>query len=211
MIEVFLLDDHEMVLKGLESMLKGNKELQISKTFSKGKELMEHLKVHHPDVLLLDINLPDSNGIDLCKAISKLYPEIRTIGLSNYSETGFIKNMMRNGARGYLLKNTTREELIKAITRVYAGETYIPMSLNQRILDESFGKQSSDAFIPKLTRRENEVLQCISQELTNHEIGEKLFISTKTVESHRNNLLQKFGVRNTAGLVKAAFTKGLLE
>lgn len=192
-------------------MLKGNKELKISKTFSKGMELMEYLKDDRPDVLLLDINLPDSNGIDLCKSISKLYPEIRTIGLSNYSETGFVKNMMRNGARGYLLKNTTRKELIMAIKTVYDGETYIPKSLNQKILDENFGKQTSSSFIPKLTRRENEVLQCISQEMTNHEMAEKLFISVKTVESHRNNLLQKFGVRNTAGLVKEAFTKGLLD
>ena len=211
MIDVILLDDHKMVLKGLESMLKGNKELSISKTFSRGQELMEHLKDNQPDVLLLDINLPDSNGIDLCKSISKLYPEIRTIGLSNYSETSFVKNMMRNGARGYLLKNTTRKELIMAIKMVHDGETYIPKSLNQKILNENFGKQAVSSFIPKLTRRENEVLQCISQEMTNQEMAVKLFISIKTVESHRNNLLQKFGVRNTAGLVKEAFTKGLLE
>jgi DNA-binding NarL/FixJ family response regulator len=211
MIDVFLLDDHQMVLEGLESMLKGNKELNISKTFSKGQELMEYLEDDRPDVLLLDINLPDSNGIDLCKSISKLYPEIKTIGLSNYSETSFVKNMMRNGARGYLLKNTSKEELVIAIKAVYNGETYIPKSLNQKILDENFGKQSTSSFIPKLTRRENEVLQCIAQEMTNQEIGDNLFISIKTVESHRNNLLQKFGVRNTAGLIKEAFTKGLLQ
>ncbi len=211
MIDVIVLDDHEMVLKGLESMLKGNKDLNMAKAFTRGKELMEYLKVNRPDVLLLDINLPDSNGIELCRSISKLYPEIRTIGLSNYSETSFIKNMMRNGARGYLLKNTTRKELIQAIQIVYDGGTYIPRSLNQKILDENFGKQTSSAFIPKLTRRENEVLQCIAQEMTNQEIGDNLFISIKTVESHRNNLLQKFGVRNTAGLIKEAFTKGLLE
>ncbi len=210
MIDVTILDDHTMVLKGIETMLKNNDSIHLQNTFSRGKDLMASLKENQPMVLLLDINLPFDNGINLCKQISKEYPQIKIIGLSNYSETSFVKNMMRNGAKGYLLKNTTKEELIEAIKKVNSGEIFLPEVLQKKLLNESFGKSNS-SFIPKLTRREKEILQCISDEFTNGEIAEKLFISIKTVESHRNNLLQKFGVRNTAGLIKEAFTKGLLE
>ena len=210
MIKVAILDDHEMVLKGIETMLNDNPKVVVMDTYSTGDQLKSALENEQPDVLLLDINLKDENGIDICRSLSKSHPEVKIIGLSNYSETGFIKNMMRNGAKGYLLKNTGRDELVKAIEEVQNGSIYIPQELNQKILNESFGHQQSDSFIPKLTRREKEVLQCISDELTNQEMADKLFISIKTVESHRNNLLQKFGVRNTAGLVKEAFRKGLL-
>jgi len=191
-------------------MLQGHESVKVASTFSTGKDLEESLREEEFDVLLLDINLPDSNGIDLCKSVSRKYPDIKIIGLSNYSETGFIKNMMRNGAKGYLLKNTGKEELVNAIEEVQRGNTYISRDLNQKILNESFGHHS-DSFIPKLTRREKEILQCISHEMTNQEMADSLFISIKTVESHRNNLLQKLGVRNTAGLVKEAYLKGLLE
>jgi DNA-binding NarL/FixJ family response regulator len=210
MINVVILDDHLMVLEGLQSMLNSQQNIVVTNTFSRGIDLLTFLKTETPSIILLDINLPDSNGIDLCKTITNLYPQINIIGLSNFSDTGFIKNMIRNGAKGYLLKNTTKDELIKAIKAVNYGKTYLPIILKEKLLNESFGVQSS-TFIPKLTRRENEILTCIAEELTNTEIAKQLFISTKTVESHRKNLHQKFGVRNTAGLIKEAFTKGILN
>jgi DNA-binding NarL/FixJ family response regulator len=210
MINVVILDDHLMVLEGLQTMLDNQQSINVTHTFSRGHDLIKFLETETPNIILLDINLPDSNGIDLCKTITNLYPQINIIGLSNFNDTSFIKNMIRNGAKGYLLKNTTKEELIKAIRAVNHGKTYLPTKLKDKLLSESFGVQSS-TFIPKLTRRENEILNCIAEEFTNSEIAEKLFISTKTVESHRKNLLQKFGVRNTAGLIKEAFTKGILN
>jgi len=210
MINVVILDDHLMVLEGLQTMLDNQQSINVTRTFSRGRDLIKFLETETPNIILLDINLPDSNGIDLCKTITNLYPQINIIGLSNFNDTSFIKNMIRNGAKGYLLKNTTKEELIKAIRAVNHGKTYLPTKLKDKLLSESFGVQSS-TFIPKLTRRENEILTCIAEEFTNSEIAEKLFISTKTVESHRKNLLQKFGVRNTAGLIKEAFTKGILN
>ncbi len=209
MINVVILDDHLMVLEGLQTILCNEQNISVTNTFSRGKDLLYFLKTETPCLILLDINLPDSNGIDLCKAITNLYPQINIIGLSNFSDTGFIKNMMRNGAKGYLLKNTTKNELIEAIKTVHYGDTYLPKILKDKLLNESLGVQTS-SFVPKLTRREHEILTSIAEELTNNEIAEKLFISIKTVESHRKNLLQKFGVRNTAGLIKEAFTKGLL-
>jgi len=210
MINIVILDDHLMVLEGLQTMLKNDKNITVTNTFSQGKDLLDFLKTNTPDVILLDINLPDSNGIDLCKTIFTKKPSIYIIGLSNYSETGFIKSMMRNGAKGYLLKNTTKNELIEAIKTVHSGSNYLPKVLKDKLLNESFGAQTS-SFVPKITRREKEILTCIAEELTNSEIAKKLFISIKTVESHRKNLHQKFGVRNTAGLIKEAFTKGLLS
>ncbi len=209
MIRVAILDDHLMVLEGIQSMLKNQKNIEVTNTFSRGVDLLKSLKFETPNILLLDINLPDSNGIELCNTITNLYPNIKVIALSNYNDTGFVKNMMRNGAQGYLLKNTTKGELIDAIENVNSGNKYLPKKIKDKLLNESFGMQSS-SFIPKLTRREREILLCISNEFTNIEIAKQLFISTKTVESHRKNLHQKFGVRNTAGLIKEAFTKGLL-
>ncbi|WP_108805544.1 MULTISPECIES: response regulator transcription factor [unclassified Aquimarina] len=209
MITVSILDDHIMVLRGLETMLEDSKLVEIIATYNTGKKLLDGLVITTPNVLLLDINLPDSNGIELCKLIAKTYPSIAIIGLSNYNETGFVKNMIRNGAKGYLLKNSSKKELIEAIKSTYRGETYLPKSLQNKLLNESIGIRSS-SFIPKLTRREKEVLELISKEYTSEEIAGKLFVTIKTVEAHRSNLIQKLGVRNSAGLIRVAFEKGLL-
>jgi len=115
MIEIAILDDHNLVLEGIASMLIKEKEMKVVKKLNLGKKLLEYLEVTVPNVLLLDINLPDISGLELCKMISKKHPNLAIIGLSNYNETGFIKNMMKNGALGYLQKNTTKEELVDAI------------------------------------------------------------------------------------------------
>ena len=210
MIKVAVLDDHNMVLKGIESMLDDVENICVTKTYALGKQLLGEIDTEVPDVLLLDINLPDVNGIDICKTLIKKYPHLAILALSNYSETGFIKNMLRNGAKGYLLKNTGKPELITAIETVYAGKQYLPLSIKDILLNDSIGN-SNASFIPKLTRREKEVITLIVKEHTTQEISELLFISPKTVESHRNNLTQKLGVRNTAGLVRVALEKGLIE
>ena len=210
MIKVAICDDHTMVLRGIETMLEDSDTIITTATYNLGKQLLAEIDNNLPNVLLLDINLPDSNGIELCRELIKKHPQLLIIGLSNYSETGFIKNMLRNGAKGYLLKNTDKQELILAITTVHKGGTYLPRNIQDILLNESIGNPSQITFIPKLTRRETEVLHLIAKEHTNQEIAELLFISTKTVESHRNNLIQKLGVRNTAGLIRVALEKGLL-
>ncbi len=211
MIKVAILDDHSMVLRGIETMLEDSDIITISATYNLGKQLLGELENNVPNVLLLDINLPDSNGIDLCKELTKKYPDLAIIGLSNYCEIGFIKNMLRNGAKGYLLKNTGKQELITAITTVHKGANYLPRNIQDILLNDSIGSPSQISFIPKLTRREKEVLILIAKEHINQEIADLLFISSKTVESHRNNLIQKLGVRNTAGLIRVAIEKGLLS
>lgn len=209
--KIAITDDHVMVLKGIESMLSGTKEIEVVGIYETGKQTLENIKKDNPDVLLLDINLPDADGIDLCKKILKTYPNLKIIALTNFDEISFVKRILNNGASGYLLKNTQKTELIEALKTVLSGEQYLQKSIKNKILNHAVGKKESALFMPKLTRREQEVLDAIADELTTQEISEKLFVSVKTVETHRMNLMSKLGARNSVGLIKNAFEKGLIS
>lgn len=211
MIRVAATDDHTMVLRGIETMLKNSTEVTVIATYSNCKETLDGIKKDVPNVLLLDINLPDGSGIEFCKTLHKDYPDLHIIALTNFNETAFVKNIIRNGAKGYLLKNTDKQELETAIKKVYKGEQYLQKSIQQKLLNESIGNATRKPFIPKLTRREKEILTLIVGEFTTNEIAEKLFISIKTVETHRSHLIQKLEVRNTVGLVRIAIEKGLIS
>jgi len=209
MSRVLIVDDHQVVLDGIQSMLEQEGSISITGKLINGPDALEFLKTNPVDVALIDINMPGMDGIELCKAIRKKHPEIRVLALTTFNEVSFITNMMKSGASGYLLKNTTKEELITAIKTIQQGEQYLAREVQEKLISASFGKKDS-TFIPKLTRREKEVLKLIMEEFTTKEIAEKLFISTATVETHRLHLLNKLGVRNTAGLVKVAIEKGLV-
>ena len=209
--KIAITDDHLMVLKGIETMLNDTKEIKVVGTYETGTETLENLKKDAPDVLLLDINLPDADGIELCKKILKIYPELKIIALTNFDEISFVKRILNNGASGYLLKNTQKSELIKALKTVLSGEQYLQESIQKKLLNHAIGQKNDSEFLPKLTRREQEVLEAIAEELTTQEISEKLFISVKTVETHRMNLMSKLGARNSVGLIKIAFGKGLIS
>ena len=208
--KIAITDDHVMVLKGIESMLSETKEIVVVGTYETGKQTIENLKKDAPDVLLLDINLPDADGIELCKKILKEHPALKIIALTNFDEISFVKRILNNGASGYLLKNTQRIELLEALKTVLSGEQYLQKSIKNKILNKAIGKRESNLFMPKLTRREQEVLKAIAEELTTQEIAEKLFVSVKTVETHRMNLMSKLGARNSVGLIKNALEKGLI-
>ena len=210
-IKTAIVDDHTMVIEGLRSMLEGSDLVEVVLTATSAEDFMVQFESSPPQVLLLDINLPGKNGIELCAELSSSHPDMAIIGLSNFSDTPFIKNMMRSGAKGYLLKNTRKEELVEAIKTVAMGNIYLPQDIRNQLLNESIGTHKATGFIPKLSRREKEVLQLIAAEMTSSEIADKLFISLKTVESHRKNLHQKLNVRNSAGLIKTAIQKGLID
>lgn len=211
MIKVAITDDHSVVLEGIASMLKNAEGTAVVSTNINAFETMEAIKSTIPDVLLLDINLPDENGIELTKKISKAFPSIRIIALTSYDDISFVKQMIKQGAMGYLLKNTSKEELLFAITTVMEGNMYLQKGLQEKIVAHSLGKKSQEGLIPKLTRREKEVLAAIHEEMTTQEISEKLFISPKTVETHRMNLMSKLGAKNSIGIIKAALKTGLLS
>lgn len=209
-IKVSITDDHQMVLRGLEALLTDVEQIKIVSTQENAKQTLAIIDVEKIDVLLLDINLPDINGIELTKQLLSRNRDLKIIALTNYEDVSFVKRILANGAKGYLLKNTHKEELVEAIKAVNSGQQYLQQKLRDKILSQSLGQIQDKALRPKLTRREKEVLQCIADELTTKEISEKLFISTKTVESHRANLMSKLGAKNSVGIVRIAIEKQLL-
>jgi DNA-binding NarL/FixJ family response regulator len=209
MIQIAITDDHTIVIEGIKTMLKSNKEIEVLQSFENLKDTFENLN-SAVKVLLLDINLPDGNGINACKELLEKQPDLKIIALTNFEDTVFIKQIIKNGAMGYLLKNTDKKEITEAIKSVMEGKRYLPKKISDILLNDSIGIQNSNYFIPKLTVREKEILNLIIQEFTTEEIAAKIFVSAKTVESHRSNLIQKLGVKNSAGLVRVAFEKGLV-
>lgn len=212
MTKVAITDDHMLIISGLKDLLSQLDGLELTESYTCIADTRVGLELSLPDVLLLDINLPDGDGIQYCKEIKRLYPKLKVIALTTYSQNILVKNMMRNGADGFLLKNTSVYELQSAISTVQRGEMYLQPAIKEALLRDSIGAPiAKTTFRPTLTRREKEVLTLIIDELTTQEIADQLFISPKTVETHRLNLLQKLGVRNTAGLVKEAINQGLLD
>lgn len=209
-IRVYIVDDHQMVVSGLVSMLETDSALEIVGFALNAEDALTFAKDNVIDIALVDINLPKMDGVSLCKALLIQQPNTKVIALSSFNDASFIKRMIQNGAKGYLLKNTSGDELITAIKRVATGEEYLSKNVQDTLISSSLGK-SQTAFIPKITRREKEVLSLITEEFTTKDIAEKLFISVATVETHRLHLLSKLGAKNTAGLVKTAIQKGLVS
>ncbi|MFS4447356.1 response regulator [Maribacter sp. 2307UL18-2] len=206
-----ITDDHVLVLNGIEAMLTDTPEIKVVGTYDTAEKTLKQIKTDKPDILLLDINLPDMDGMELCKILHRKHPELKILALTNFEEISFVKRMLHHGARGYLLKNTQKEEMIDALKTVLKGEQYLQKKIEKKLLNRALGKQGKSTFIPKLTRREQEILEAIAEELTTQEISEKLFISVKTVETHRMNLMSKLGARNSVGIVKKAINYGLLN
>jgi DNA-binding NarL/FixJ family response regulator len=196
--KVFIVDDHYMIVEGIKSMLQNTHGIEWMGHAMTAASCIAFLTKHRPDVILMDINLPDMSGIDLCKEVKTKYPEVKVLGLSSFNQQSFIQKMMDSGASGYILKNVTREEILEAMGTVLKGGKYLSHEAVSTIL------QNGDSNKPVLTRREKEVLALIADGLTNHEIADKLFVSTTTVDSHRKNLMTKFNASNTAILIRLA-------
>ncbi len=212
MIRVFIADDHLVLLDGLKLVIESQDDLELAGSAHSGEEVLHALEKIETDVLLLDINMNGMSGIETCSIVKKQYPGVKVIGLSTYDKGSVIRKMLKSGAVGYVLKNAGSDELLKAVRAAARGEIYINQQVNQLLLDElTNSTKVRQDFIPTLTRREKEVLRLIAHEHTTPEIADKLFISQNTVESHRKNLLHKFGVKNVAGLVRNAMEKGLLD
>jgi len=206
-IKVFIIDDHPMVVAGLNSLLGSLGNIEVCGSVSNAFDAIPFLKKNKAEVILLDINLPDISGIDLCKKINKEFPEIKIIGMSTFSERSYISRMIENGASGYLIKSAPGEEIAQAIDTVLNGKMYLSVLMEH--IAKPLSITPSDN-LPALTKREKEILQLISEGLTNNQIAEKLFISPLTVDSHRKNLLTKLNVNNTASLIKLAVQNGLI-
>lgn len=200
-IKIIICDDHPLITEGLKSFIENKNELEIIATATSAAHLREVLKEFSPDVLLLDIALPDGNGIDLCEEIKKHYPDIKVIALSNHNERSFILRMLWNNASGYLVKSSSINELEKSIKEVYAGGIYLGEEAQRVLVSVS---EAERVKVPPITKREKEVLQYIAGGLSSPQIAEKMFISPQTVDSHRKNLMTKFGVNKTINLIQKA-------
>ncbi len=203
MIKVNIVDDHKILVEGLRKLIDESGKAIVTAVSHDAEGCRRLLKSQSPDVLLLDINLPDGNGIDLCIELKTLYPELKILALTSYGEYTVVRRMIENGALGYVLKNSMSEEMIAGIETVAAGELFLCHEVDLLMKKA----QNSDIW---LTQRERELLRLIVEGYTNPEIAEKIFLSPETIKGYRKNLLFKLGARNTASLVKLAIEKKLI-
>lgn len=214
MIQIAIADDHKLFREGLRFLIDQMDNLEVVFEASNGKELLTELKNHNPDILLLDLDMPEVDGLEALKQIRPLYPDLGIIILTMHSDSKMVAYLMELGANSYLLKDTSPDEFNKAITSVMQEGFYFNKMVSQAMLTGLKGqskKKPSLSHAETLTSREVEVLELICQEFTAKEIAEKLFISHRTVEGHRKNLIEKLGVKNTAGLIVKAIKEGLIE
>lgn len=196
-----------MVVEGIRSLLINEKDIELIGSASTAASCRSFLKNQQPDVLLLDISLPDGNGIDLCKEIKQAYPDVFILGLSTFNQASYIKDMMNSGASDYVLKNATQKELTEAIRLAAIGQTYMAFEVAQTI--HSTQKAVSPEII--LGRREKDILNLIKQGYTNSEMADMLHLSKNTVDTYRKSLLSKLDAKNTADLVRLAFKYKLIS
>lgn len=215
MINVLIADDHTMFVDGIESILGGEPDFFVVGRSHDGPAVLRFLEQHKVDIVLLDINLPEMSGIEVCKFIHSNYPLVKVLAISMFNEESIVTEILNNGGKGYILKNTGRAELLKAIRTVAEGEAYFSKEVTETIMKSLMNQRkssgASQAFFPKLSRREKEVLKLIAEEYTTQEIADSLYISLKTVESHRSSLLSKLNARNSVGLVRIALENKLLD
>ena len=215
-IKILIADDHKMFRDGLKEILSKEKNMVITDEASNGSEAVKKMSSGQPDVVLMDIDMPGLNGIETTRQILQDHPQIKVLVLSMHSDSMYIISMLEAGAKGYILKTAGKEEMINAINAIAAGDSYFSSQVSSMILEQLQGKRKGKNKHQHqgpiaLTPREYEVLKLIAQEFSNPEIATKLFISIRTVDTHRRNLLEKLGVKNTAGLVKYAMKMGLLD
>lgn len=206
-----MLDDHPIVIEAIKTIIKSSKKLNFKAGLNNERELKNYLENNNDiDCILLDLNINNSDidGIDICRSISSMYPNVKIIIFSSFNQRSFVLNALKNGASGYMIKNSSLEEIILGIETVLSGKIYLHESLGNVFFSS---KSNNFNYIPKLTRREKEILKLILEENTTAQIASKLYISVSTVETHRTNIFSKTNVKNMAGLIKIAFEKNLLE
>ena len=212
-IKLALVDDHTLFRQGIKLLLESIPDVTLVLEASNGKEFIDNIESASPDIVLLDLDMPEMNGIETAKALRGQGSEMGIIILTMYDDEQMIAHLMELGANGYLLKDTSQDELEKAIKSVYHTKFYFNDFVSKALLTGVKAKRKSEPRIGTnidLTRRESEVLQLICEELTTQEMADKLFISPRTVEGHRQNLIEKFGVKNTAGLIIRAIKLGFV-
>lgn len=204
MINLFIIDDHPLVAGGISMMLNDVDYLSIVGNATTGKDAIEFLNTHVPEIILLDISLPDTDGLQLCELIRKNNKYSKIIGLTSINDSSIIMQLLQRGANGYLLKNMERDELLEAIEKVMDNKIFLSKGANEKVLEQFSSISSAMNDIPAITRREKEILLLLEEGLNGPQIAQKLFISPYTVETHRKNLMQKLNSNSTQHLLKTS-------
>ena len=207
MIRVFIVDDHPVVIEGIHSLLQNEKDIAWMGHAMNAQSCLGFFVNNTADVVLMDISMPGMDGIELCAVMKEKYQGVMILGLSTFNQGLYIKKMVENGASGYILKNSSKEELITAIHAVHKGHIFFSGEVGMAFQEY---QKSSLIDLPVLTPREKEVLELIAEGYTNPQIAEKIFLSPFTVDSHRKNLLAKLAVKNTASLIRLAVERKLI-
>ncbi|PLW99028.1 MAG: DNA-binding response regulator [Marinilabiliales bacterium] len=210
-IKLLIADDHRIFREGIQALLVKEAGIEIVAEASSADEIYNILESKEIDLVLMDIDLDGSSGIEATRKITMANNNIAVLALSMHSDHSYIMKMLDAGAKGYILKNTGKDEMIAAIKAVYNGASYFSSDVSQKLISQLVNKKRSNSSDIPLTRRETEILRLIAREYSNSEIADELFISIRTVDTHKRNLLEKLGLKNTAGLVKYAIQNGLLN
>lgn len=218
-LSILLVDDHTVVRSGFRLMLETVEAFKCEiDEAGNGQEAIEKVRTKHYDVVIMDIKMPVMDGIEATRQIRQINRDTRILGLSMYDEEKYIVDMVRAGAMGYMLKNSDSEELVEAISTLYRGKKYYSRDVANRLVDHlqsspkgRDARMANDGELGVLSSRELEVLKFIASEYTNEEISQRLSISKRTVDTHRQNILHKLHVKNTAGLIRYAIKQGLVS
>jgi DNA-binding NarL/FixJ family response regulator len=211
MIKVLIADDHQMFIDGLRSLLQGSEDICVVGEAADGQKVVELCDREEVDIAIMDINMPGMDGIQATRELLKKHPLLKVLGLSMYNDREYIADLLKAGARGYILKNTGKETLLNALRTLQSGGNYLGEEVSQTLLNTFIKAPGRTQLAEKLSDREKEVLDRIATGLTTHEIADQLFISKNTVETHRKNLLYKLKARNTAELVNNAYKQRLIQ
>jgi DNA-binding NarL/FixJ family response regulator len=211
--KILLVDDHQLFRDGIQNLLDQQLDLRVIGTAENGRRALEMVRMHSPDVVIMDVTMPHLNGIDATRRILEAYPDIKVIALSMHSHSRFVEEMLKAGAVGYLLKECAFEDLVRAIHEVLEGRMYLSPTITRVMVNDFLNPSQKDDVqgLAHLTSKERELLQLISEGYTNEDVAQSLHMSRRTVEKHRSRIMNKLGINNVAELVKFALREGLTK
>jgi len=209
-IRIVIADDHGVVAEGLKHLVEAQSDMEVLSLAVDGREAVRQARDLQPDVVLMDLSMPELNGADATRAILERDPKCRVIVLSMYSEREYVRRALKAGAAGYVVKRSAAKEVVDAIRAVHAGQRYLSPKVADVVIDDYAGDGAED-LLSKLSQREREVLQLLAEGRTGAQIAERLSLSQKTVETYRARLVEKLGIRDVAGLVRFAIQRGIVS
>jgi DNA-binding NarL/FixJ family response regulator len=209
-IRILIADDHAVVAEGLKHLIEAQTDIEVVSIVGDGREAVRVAKETQPDVVLMDLSMPELNGAEATRAIVEHDPRCRVIILSMYAEREYVRRALKSGAAGYVVKRSAAKEVVDAIRAVHGGQRYLSPRVADVVIDDYSGEQQGDV-LEKLSAREREVLQLLAEGRSGNEIAQRLSLSPKTVETYRSRLVEKLGIRDVAGLVKFAIQRGLVS